>query len=209
MKKQWMIGLGLALSVAFLNVNAQNTMDTKFGIKAGGNLMMAGKMNFAGTNYTSNYVPGFQAGAFLELPLSESLSFMPEVMYSQKGGKFEGSAAGTTGEIRTRTGYIDVPVLIGINAGSQIQFVLGPQASFLTNQRTETYVDGTRTTSSTDKENMRKSIAGGVAGVGFRLQPHMMLNARYNFDLQSAAKEDINQDKARYSGFALSLGYHF
>lgn len=208
MKKLFILGLGLTLSVFSLTTKAQN-MDAKFGIKAGGNMMMGGKFDVAGTSYTSKYVPGFQAGFFLDLPLSSSLSFMPEVLYSQKGGKFEGSVEGTNGEIKSRIGYIDVPVLLGINATPQLQFVVGPQASLLVNQTTTTYLNGSKVASTSDKDNFRKAIAGGVVGLGYKLNQNINLNARYNMDFQSASNDDINQDKARISGFALSLGYSF
>jgi len=208
MKKLFILGLGLALSAITLTTKAQN-MDAKFGIKAGANMMMAGKLDVGGTLYTSKYVPGFQAGFFLDLPLSSSLSFMPEVMYSQKGGKYVGTVAGTNGEIKSTVGYVDVPVLLGINATPQLQFVLGPQASLLVNQTTTSYVNGEKTGSTSDKDNFRKAIAGGVVGLGYKFTPNVNLNARYSMDFQSASNDDINQDKARISGFALSLGYSF
>ena len=197
-----------AMLVAFsLNSKAQD-MQPKIGIKAGANLMMGGKFNALGTEYTSKYVPGFQAGVFLDLPLSSKLSFSPEVLYSQKGSKFEGAVSGTNGEVKSKLGYIDVPVLLTINATPQFNFVIGPQASFLVNHETTTTVNGVET-STTDKDNLRKSIAAGVVGMGIKMSPNLNLNARYSMDFQAAAKDNVNQDKARLSGFALSLGYSF
>lgn len=197
-----------AMLVAFsLNSKAQD-MQPKIGIKAGANLMMGGKYDVLGTEYTSKYVPGFQAGIFLDLPLSSKLSFSPEVLYSQKGSKFEGTVSGTNGEIKSKLGYIDVPVLLTINATPQFNFVIGPQASFLVNHETTTTVNGVGT-SNTDKDNLRKSIAAGVVGMGIKMSPNLNLNARYSMDFQAAAKDNVNQDKARLSGFALSLGYSF
>lgn len=208
MKKLFVIGFGLVLSTLAFTTKAQN-MDAKFGIKAGANLMMGGKFEAAGASYTSKYSPGFQAGVFLDLPLSSALSFMPEVLYSQKASKFEGTVGNTTGEIKTKAGYIDIPVLLAINATPQLQFVLGPQASLLLNQKTTTYVNNQSIGSTTDKDDFRKSIAGGIVGLGYKLNPNMNINARYNMDFQSVGKDDVNQDKARFSGFALSLGYSF
>ena len=206
MKKLFIVG---AMLVAFsLNIKAQD-MEPKIGIKAGANLMMGGKFNVLGTDYTSKYVPGFQAGVFLDLPLSSKLSFSPEVLYAQKGAKFEGTAGSLNGEIKTKLGYIDVPVLLTINATPQFNFVVGPQASFLVNHETTTYVNGVETASNTKKDDVRKSIAGGVVGMGYKLSPNLNLNARYSMDFQAVAKDNINQDKARLSGFALSFGYSF
>ncbi|RZK39351.1 MAG: PorT family protein [Pedobacter sp.] len=201
--------LALGLTMLTLGVNAQSNMDAKVGVKAGGNMMMMGKIDFLGTEYTSKYVPGWQAGFFLDLPLSEKLSFMPEVLYSQKGGKVKETVAGGTGEIRSRVGYIDVPVLLSFNASPELSFVLGPQASFLIDHNTKTYINDQLFSTETGKDNLRSSVAGGVVGIGYKFSPKLNLNARYNMDFQSAAKEDINQDKTRFSGFALSVGFGF
>ncbi len=208
MKKLIILGLSLTLSVIGLTTKAQ-TMKTKFGIKGGANLMMMGKYNFQGTEYTSKYAPGWQAGFYLDLPLSEKLSFMPEVLYSQKGSKIEETVLGTAGEIKLKAGYIDVPVLLSFNASPQFSVVFGPQASFLVNQTTKFYANNTLTSTVTDKDNFRSSIAGGIVGLGYKITPKVNLNARYSMDFQSIAKEDINQDKSRFSGFALSLGFGF
>jgi len=208
MKKLSIIALALSLSVITLTTRAQ-TMDAKFGVKAGGNLMMAGDFNVLGNTYTSKYVPGFQAGFFLDLPLSEKLSFMPEVLYAQKGGKFESTIGNTTGEIKTRVGYIDVPVLLSFNATPMLSLMVGPQASFVVNQSTKTYVNGVETAATSSTDDFRSAIAGGVVGLGYKITPKVNLNARYSMDFQSAANDDINQDKSRFSGFALSLGFGF
>ena len=206
MKKLFTVAVML---VAFsLNIKAQD-MEPKVGIKAGANLMMGGKMSIVGTDYTSKYVPGFQAGVFLNLPLSSKLSFSPEVLYAQKGAKFEGSVGSINGETKTKLGYIDVPVLLTINATPQFNFVIGPQASFLVNHESTIYVNGVQTTSNTKKDDLRKSIAAGVIGMGYKFSPNLNLNARYSMDFQSVTNENINQDKARLSGFALSVGYSF
>lgn len=206
MKKLFIVGIMLA---AFnLNTKAQD-MQPKVGIKAGANLMMGGKFVVPGVDVKSKYVPGFQAGVFLDLPLSSKLSFSPEVLYSQKGAKFEGGVPGTNGEIKTKLGYIDVPVLLTINATPEFNFVIGPQASFLINHETTTFVNGTQTASNTSKDDLRKSIAAGVVGMGYKFSPNLNMNARYSMDFQSASTDNVNQDKARLSGFTLSLGYSF
>lgn len=203
-----MIGLGLTLSLVGLNTKAQ-TMNAKFGIKAGGNMTMMGKYKVLDKEYTSKYVPGWQAGFFLDLPLSEKLSFMPEVLYSQKSSRVEGTEGGTNGEIKLKTGYIDVPVLLSFNASPEFSILFGAQASFLMNQTTKIYANNILVTSSTDKDDFRSSIAGGIVGLGYKITPNINLNARYSMDFQSIAKDDINQDKSKFSGFALSLGYGF
>jgi hypothetical protein len=207
MKKLLILGLGVSLLATTLTVQAQNAVS--FGIKAGGNMMMGGKAELGGTEYTTKYLPGFQGGFYAEIPLSSSFTFKPEVLYSQKGFKVDETVGTVNGVIKTRAGYIDVPVLFAFNATPSLSFVLGPQASFLTNQTTRTYVNGNKVTTSDSKEDFRKSIAAGVVGLGFKATPNVNLGLRYSHDFQSLTTDELDQDKARFSGFALSVGYGF
>lgn len=207
MKRLFNIGLGVVLTTLSLTTSAQTA--TRVGIKAGANLMNMGKFEFLGSTYSSDYMPGFQAGLFLDLPLSEQLSFMPEVQYTQKSSKVSATVAGNTGELKLRTGYIDVPVLLSFHATPDFSIMAGAQASFLLSQSTKIYTNGTLASSSTDKDDFRKSIAGGIVGLGYKINPNMNLSARYNMDFQSIANDDINQDKSKFNGFSLSLGFGF
>lgn len=208
MNKLITLSVGLVLSFVSLTTRAQ-TMETKFGLILGGNMMMAGDLSISGATYTSKYVSGFQTGFFLDLPLSEKISFMPEVLYIQKGGKFEATIAGTMGQISTRAGYIDVPVMLCFNATPQFNISIGPQASFILHQRTKTYVNGIQTDSNTDTNDFRSAISGGIIGLGYKVTTSINLKARYSMDFQSAANDNVNQDKSRFSGFALYLGFGF
>jgi len=215
MKKLFILSLSLmGLSMAF-NASAQQSRtiaedQTRFGIKAGANMMRLGKLDFLGTDYNTKYKVGFQAGIYADIPLGGGIALMPEVLFSQKGGKVDETIGGTRGEIDATVSYIDVPVLIGFKPAPEFTIFVGPQASFLVDQRSEVIVNGVQQGDDiTTKENMRKSVAGGVVGLGYNLTPNLGINARYMMDFQSAMKEDQNQDKLRNSGFALSLGYTF
>ncbi len=209
MKRIILFSLGLSLSAMTLTSQAQTkSTDVKFGIKAGANLMHGGQFN-AGTYYPASYVPGFQVGAFMDFPLSSQVALAPEVMYSQKGAKYTATIGANTGEVKSKIGYIDVPVLLKFNATPQFNFVIGPQASFLVGQETTTSANGAIVNTSDDTKDFNKSLVGGVVGVGYKINPNIGLNARYMMDFQQAAKESTNQDKAKFSGFALSVGYTF
>lgn len=210
MKKLFIFSLGLiGLSLVF-QTQTQAQEDVRFGIKAGANLMTLGKLNFLGSDYDFKYKPGFQAGVYMDLPLGNGVALMPEVLFSQKGGKIDETVGGNRGEINSTVSYIDVPVLIGFRPSAGLSVFVGPQASFLVDQRSEIFVNGAqRGDDITTKENMRKSIAGGVVGLGYNLTPNVNINARYVMDFQGAMKEDQDQDDLKNSGFALSLGYTF
>jgi hypothetical protein len=210
MKKLFIFGLSLiGLSMAF-QTSAFAQDDVRFGIKAGANMMKMGELEFLGTTYDTKFKPGFQAGVYMDLPLGNGIALMPEVLFSQKGGKVDETVNGTRGEMESTLSYIDVPVLIGFRPSADWSIFVGPQASFLVDTRTEFRVNGEQLGDDiTDKENMRKSIAGGVVGLGYQLTPNVNINGRYMMDFQSVTNDNIEQDKVRNSGFALSLGYTF
>ena len=210
MKKLIVFGLGLSLCAVTLTSKAQNSSsDVKLGLKAGVNLMTGGEYNLLGTYISSSYQPGFQVGAFMDFPLSSQVAMAPEILYSQKNAKFTETIAGAKGEIKTNLGYIDVPVLLKFNASPQFNVVVGPQASFLVSHKTTTSADGNVLATNEDKKDINKSIFGGVLGVGYTVTPNIGINARYMMDFQKVAKEVTQQDKAKLSGFALSIGYNF
>lgn len=214
MKKPFIIALGLAtFSLAFqsdVKAQAASGDQIRFGIKAGANLSKIGEFKFADQYYDSKYKAGFQAGIYAEIPLGTSFAFLPEATFTQKGGKVEETILGTTGKIESTVNYIDVPFMIGYRATPELTIFAGPQVSFLASQKTTVHSNGEQVgEDNTDTDNLNKSLAGGAAGIGYRIGNNLNINARYTMDFQKAAKESVEQDRLKNSGFALSLGYSF
>ncbi|WP_316810654.1 porin family protein [Pedobacter heparinus] len=214
MKRLFIIALGLTAGSLTFKASAQTTQTAandqiRFGIKAGANLMKIGKYNFLDQEYSTDYKVGFQAGIYADLPLGGGFAFLPEATFTQKGFKLKETVGETTGEINSKLNYLDIPVLIGYRPSPEFTIFAGPQASFLLSQKTEIKANGDEISSTTDTDALRKSIAGGVIGLGYSITPNININGRYMMDFQSAAKDDQNQDKGKNSGFALSLGYTF
>jgi outer membrane immunogenic protein len=192
-----------------INIAHAQSMKPRLGIKAGANLMTLGKYEAAGTTFDYDHRFGFQGGLFADLPLASNLTFMPQVLYSQKGGTVKATVGATTGEIKSRVNYLDVPLSVGIKPTPDITIFFGPQVSFLLSQTSDTYVNGAATTTSTDTKDLRKSMIGGNVGIGFNLNSNVTLNANYTMDFQSVGNDNINQGKTKNSGFGLGLGYSF
>lgn len=214
MKKLFIIGLGLTLSGLAIQSKAQQSQTVandqmRFGIRAGANLMNMGKFQSGGTNYSTDYKVGFQAGVYADLPMGGGFAFMPEVMYAQKGAKLKSSSSSPV-ELDSRVSYLDIPVLIGFKATPEFTIFAGPQVSFLLSQKTDVLVNGNKVGDTFDgTKNFSKSIAGGAVGLGYSITPNFNINGRYTMDFQKALKDDANQDKLKNKGFALSVGYTF
>ena len=61
---------------------------------------------------------GFVGGAFLNLPFGPTLAFQPELLYEEKGGKYNGNPY--------RLNYVEVPLLLDVSLIGPIGVILGP-----------------------------------------------------------------------------------
>lgn len=203
----------LIIAIAFLSitgiVKAQDPI--RFGIKAGANLTTLGSIEFLGEEFDYKYRPGFTAGLFAEFPLGKSFHFIPEINYSEKGGKIRETVEGNTGEINQRVSYLDVPLAFSYNITPVFRAFVGPQVSFFLSQRTKTIVNGDQQgEDDTSSEDIAKTVVGGLAGLSYDLTTNLNLNARYMRDLQDSYTGDaVGFDKVVNSGFSLTLGYKF
>ena len=186
----------LSLAILAGITGAAQAQSTRFGVKAG-----VGLSNITGdhTDGAKNLVGG-QVGVMADLGFSDLISFHPELLYSQKGVKYEGS--GITGQ--TRTSYLDLPLLLRVNADG-LFFEAGPQVGFLIGQKTE--INGTTISTSTD--GARKVDFGYIAGVGYQLSSGLELGVRYNGGISDLSDPSTSGDKQRNSVFQFQVGYLF
>ncbi|GAA4033783.1 hypothetical protein GCM10022409_17620 [Hymenobacter glaciei] len=188
----------LSLAILAGVTGAAQAQSTRFGVKAGANLAnISGK----GTEDAKNLV-GLSAGVMADFGFSDLISFHPELLYSQKGAKFEES--GATGQVRTS--YLDIPLLLRVNADG-LFFEAGPQVGFLLGQKSEASFGG-QTFSSTSTEGTRKIDAGYIAGVGYQLSSGLEVGVRYNGGI-SDLNDPSGSDKQRNSVFQFQVGYLF
>lgn len=207
--KKLIILPALLLMIGVAGQSVAQSVKPRFGIKAGANLTSIGKFESGGTDYNSDYIFGFKGGVFADLPFTSSFGLMPQILYSQKGGKVTATVGSNSGEIKVKTDYIDVPVLFAFKPSPEITLTAGPQMSFLLSQATDITVNNTTAPTITDTKDFRKSIIGGNVGIGYNFNSMVSLNANYMFDFQSMGNDSANQSKARNQGFGLALGYSF
>ncbi|GAA3952685.1 porin family protein [Hymenobacter algoricola] len=220
--------LASLLSAAALFSSAAHAQGVRLGLRAGANYSnLAGNLE---NETTYNNKIGFLGGVILNASLSddEFLSVQPEVLFSQKG--FENKSAeyknifGTTQrrEGKVNYNYLDVPVLLKVNAGGLV-FEGGPQYSYLLSVKDETTITrtgglsgNTSTTtvhSQKDLSGLNRNELGYVAGVGYQADTGVSLNLRYTGALGDFVKNDDGSyfdgdlNNARHSAFQLSLGY--
>lgn len=185
--------------------NAQTT--PRFGLKAGLTYTTLGSATLGGISVNYDYRPGFQGGFFAELPVSETVSVNPQLLFTQKGANFPSNVGGVKIDGSVQLNYIDFPVLLGVKANPQLSFYAGPQVSFLLSHKTTATVNGV-TNTSTSKDDVESTLIGGNLGAGYQFTDSFGVNVNYIFDFGRAAK-GASDNGEKNSGFILSLSHRF
>jgi hypothetical protein len=137
----------------------------RLGVEAGFNLA---NLNGSDANDVFASRLGFVGGGFLSLPLGPSLAIQPELLYEQKGGKFNGNPY--------QVDYLEVPVLLDINFIGPLGVLAGP--SFDVNVAHQ------------NVDNINPTDVGLVLGAQLSLS-NFLISGRYEFgltDLSSTQK---------------------
>ena len=113
------------LMLAFIALATTGTAQIKFGAKGGVNLAKVSGKN-EGEKESFDTKTGLHLGGFVEIPVSEKFSVMPEVNFDQWGGQLEEN--GITRKMNLS--YINVPILAKVNVGG-FGIYAGPQIGFL------------------------------------------------------------------------------
>jgi hypothetical protein len=184
MKRKLMTTMMLVIIKAGLFAQSPDQPMVRFGLMGGLNIATMVKTNDA--NFQSDPLLGFNGGALLQIPLGRIIAIQPEVLYSQKGYKSTGTYLGQDYDYRRHTDFVDVPLLLKLNATENFGFVIGPQFSFLTSTRTvvKSGQNSMEQTVDNDNSNLRKNVLGGVIGFDITLERHAFIYARYTLDLQ-------------------------
>ena len=103
------------------------TFAQQFGAKAG---MNVSTISDEGFDDTKSKV-GYYAGVFMNVPVSESFSIQPEVLYNNLGSKVSSTVSGTTYSSTLNLDYVAVPVMFKYKATPQFYLEAGPEFGFL------------------------------------------------------------------------------
>ncbi|ALJ01368.1 porin family protein [Rufibacter tibetensis] len=197
---------------------AQAQTGPKIGLRAGANYSnISGDLD--NQDVYKNKI-GFVGGLTANFDLTGDgfLSVQPELLYSQRGYQYRDEEYMIGNQTYRSEGsvnfnYLDLPVLLKINAGG-LFFEGGPQASYLLGikDKSESFLGNsqTETERKVDKDDLSELEIGYVAGLGYQTQGGLSLGLRYNGSINSLAKDDHDElTNARHSTFQLTLGYLF
>ena len=209
--KKLFLGLGLvAGTFAFAQTSPS------FGLKAGMNVSSLSKDG--GLNDQESKI-GFNAGVFLNAPISEQFSIQPEVLYNNLGSKITREATVNsntyTAEYARHLDYISVPVMAQFNATPNFYIEAGPQFSFLVDARDKykNTINGSTQDAqsySLNKDNFKTFDFGLGLGVGYYFTPQFGINARYTAGLTDIYKSNsTSNDNVKNNVFQVGLNFRF
>ncbi|MBD2714277.1 PorT family protein [Microvirga sp. STR05] len=186
----------LTLALAAGMTSLSHAQGVKVGLKGGINLATLSGDDAEG--FASKVCP--LAGVALNLGINDMFSVQPEVLYSVKGTQSDEDS-----KAKLNLNYIDVPVLLKVNAGG-LFFELGPQLGILASAKSK-YED-----ESDDVKDTFKTVDFGyAAGLGYQLDGGLNLGLRYNGGIANVVDiEDLEDEpKVRNSAFQFYVGYMF
>jgi opacity protein-like surface antigen len=202
----------------------------RFGIKGGANAAAFDSQQLS----VKNQKIGFNAGAFVNIPLSKKLAIQPEVLYNQLGARSAVSISEvTTGSTTVKMvndekvylNYISVPLMLQMKATDNFYIEAGPEFSYLLDgkdkgESTITTTTGDATTTQTtsysqsvNKDDIKKFNIGLGLGLGYYFTKNLGINARYVNSLTHIANNsgiaEENKNNTTNRVFQLGLNYKF
>ncbi len=178
-----------------------------FGVKGGMNV--SSLSNDAGLSDSKSKI-GFNAGVFMNAPLSSEFSIQPEILYNDLGSKVTYNLPGENNNVESslNLGYISVPVMFQYNATPEFYLEAGPQFGFLVNANNKYKSGDKASTISLDTDDFNTFDFGLGIGAGYWITPQFGLNVRYNAGFTDVYKDNPG-DAVKNNNFQVGLAYKF
>lgn len=164
----------------------------QLGVKAGVNFASQTGDAFPNQPIDKNGITNFHAGLVAEIKLMEKFSIQPELLYSTQGASYKFEEINQ--EFKNELAYLSIPVMAKIYMTKSLSLEVGPQASFLLNQKNDVRFD--------DASTFDFALN---AGLGLKITKSIFVQGRYSLGLTEASE---NAD-IKNSTVQLSAGFMF
>lgn len=205
MKKKILTTLCLLGFISLSSAQESSTTGARFGVKGGVNFTNLYVDNVDDTNMLTS----FNAGFFVELPITQGIAIVPELNFSRKGSEVQNTILTETYKSKFKLSYLEMPVLLKLNLVPNFNLHAGPYVAYLLNAKTDVVDEnGDRVESfEYDTDDFNKLDFGLSAGLGFDFN-NFGIGARYNYGL-SEINKDNNANGAKNSAFNLYVALKF
>lgn len=214
MKK--LVNLLFIFTIAAFSVNTMYAQ-TKFGAKASLNFFNMTIKDNDDDKIDTKMVPGFNIGAFAEIPLVPEFYIKPELLFAQKGYKFD-----VLGEdVKTKISYIELPITFmykGELSGGSVFLGFGPYFAFgiggkVKNGDTEDvkFKNDVSLTEASQNVYFKPLDVGGKFYAGYEFGNGFSFAIESSLGLINIMPKIAGNDNgtAKNVGFGLALGYKF
>ncbi len=185
-----------SLLLLFFCVAVARAQRFDFGAKVGANMT-----KIDGVSFSDAYKLNYQLGFFGEIDFTKNIGIQPEVLFSQTTSKVDSGFAATYGnafsELTNRNvklNYLNIPILLRLNAGRFLTFNVGPQFSVLVNDHENLASNG--------KDAFKKGDLAAVFGAQLNISK-FRIYGRYNVGLSNV--NDIT-DSNKWKNQQLQIG---
>lgn len=199
------------------------------GLRGGANWGFASKPDFMGSLLPDLYPTVGPTGAiFLDIPLSDRVSFRPEFAYVQKGVAIKEGVDLNLGGFNLPIGatiayqsqHLEIPLLAKINltdGAVQPYLIVGPSVSYAVDGRIRTRASALFTTQPYDIDvnyggTLSRWDVGAVGGLGLAMDAgpgKFFFEGRYTQGFTRQIQVPVVNVNVRNRGVALSIGYSF
>ena len=209
------------IAVSCTSLFAQQKLFT-VGLRAGVNLSQVAGNNLSLSSGGKNFsfrnndirAYGFVGGIFMRF--GKSVFIQPEILLSQKGGKFDvfedGKANGRKVDFNLTN--LDLPVLLGVRIGNVLRINAGPVATFRLSDSGNLGDSIREYQGQSTDEIFRKVILGYQAGVGFDIGK-LNIDLRYEgnvndvVDVKFKDASTASKFAAKGNSLQATLGFNF
>lgn len=140
----------------------------------------------------NNMKAGLNLGLFVRMPVSETISIQPELLYSSKGSKlkYDNFLQGE-GEYRFNFNYLELPVLGVFSIGDHFNIQAGPYVAYLASANIKDMEDDGSIQGIADlnEKNFNRLDYGLAAGIGFDFNG-FIAGARYTYGLNEVGESN-------------------
>lgn len=188
--------------LAMLMSTVTMAQEIQFGAKGGVNFA-----NFTGDDAGSpDMRTGLLFGGVVEIPITDTFSFQPELLYSAQGAKEKDSYEGMNYTVTIKADYLNLPLMAKYYVAEGFSIEAGPQVGFLMSAKAKGEAGGS--SAEEDIKDQFKGIDFGVNfGLGYKLENGLNFGARYNLGL--ADIPDSDNVSLKNAVIQLSVGYFF
>ncbi|MBC7572215.1 MAG: PorT family protein [Spirosoma sp.] len=171
---------------------------------------------FAGDAQNFSSKPGISAGAFLMYSSLNHFGISGDVLYSQRGAKYNVPGPVVNSDKRT-VNYLEIPIalryFLTLKGNFRPNVYFGPALAFKLNAKQSSIIENGRAQATRDISSEFRPVDLGVLA-GFQLNwpglgtaQRFLIDARYTYGLSDITTN--NNLRINNSAFTLSLGYGF